>query len=38
VTGGWAREFDDPMVLPDGRVLRTLFGVGNYIPELSPDE
>jgi len=35
---GWAREFDDPIVLRDGRVLRTLLDAGNYIGALSRKE
>jgi hypothetical protein len=26
-----ARRFDDPIALPDGRVLRTLRDAGNYV-------
>jgi hypothetical protein len=33
---GWSREFDDPIVLTDGRVLRTLLDAGNYVVALSP--
>ncbi len=32
---GWARDFEDPIVLPDGRVLRTLLDAGNHIQALS---
>jgi len=35
---GWARKFEDPIVLPDGRVLRTLLDAGNYIEALPPKE
>jgi hypothetical protein len=28
---GWAREFDDPIALPDGGTLVTLLDAGNYI-------
>jgi hypothetical protein len=28
---GWAREFDDPIALPDGGRLVTLLDAGNYI-------
>jgi hypothetical protein len=31
---GWAREFDDPIGLPDGRTLRTLRDAGSYITNL----
>jgi len=27
----WSREFDDPMILHDGRVLRTLRDAGHYV-------
>jgi hypothetical protein len=33
---GWSREFDDPIALTDGRVLRTLLDAGNYVVALSP--
>jgi hypothetical protein len=26
----WSRAFDDPIPLPDGRVLRTLHDAGHY--------
>ena len=35
---GWAREFEDPIALADGRTLRTLLDAGNYIDGLSPKE
>src|ERR1700751_3645110 len=31
---GWSPAFDDPIALPDGRVLRTLRDAGNYIAKL----
>jgi hypothetical protein len=31
---GWAREFDDPIALPDGSTLVPLLDAGNYIIEL----
>ena len=31
---GWAREFDDPIALPDGGTLVTLLDAGNYIVGL----
>ena len=31
----WSRMFDDPISLPDGRVLRTLHNAGHYITALS---
>jgi hypothetical protein len=31
---GWQREFDDPIVLPDGRVLRTLRDAGEFVAGL----
>jgi len=30
----WSRPFDDPIVLPDGRVLRTLHDAGHYATAL----
>ena len=35
---GWHREFEDPIILPDGHVLRTLLDAGEYIQELSRTE
>jgi hypothetical protein len=35
---GWAREFEDPIALPDGRALRTLLDAGNYIEVLPRKE
>jgi hypothetical protein len=35
---GWHREFDDPIILPDGGVLLTLLDAGEYIQELSRKE
>jgi hypothetical protein len=31
----WSRAFDDPIELPDGRVLRTLRDAGHYVTALS---
>jgi hypothetical protein len=31
----WSRAFDDPMELPDGRMLRTLRDAGHYVTALS---
>ena len=31
---GWSRAFDDPIPLPDGRILRTLRDAGHYIASL----
>ena len=30
----WSRQFDDPIVLPDGRMLRTLLDTGHYVTAL----
>jgi hypothetical protein len=30
----WARAFDDPIPLPDGRKLRTLADAGHYVTAL----
>jgi hypothetical protein len=30
----WSRHFDDPITLPDGRVLRTLGDAGHYVAAL----
>ncbi|WGS18647.1 MULTISPECIES: hypothetical protein [unclassified Bradyrhizobium] len=35
---GWRRQFDDPIVLPDGRVLVTLHHAATYITELPKKE
>jgi hypothetical protein len=35
---GWPREFDDPIVLPSGRVLMTLMDAGDYIAKLPKAE
>jgi hypothetical protein len=35
---GWAREFEDPIVLPDGRKLVTLRDAPTYITELPKKE
>ncbi len=32
---GWQREFDDPILLPDGRTLTTLADAGHFIAGLS---
>ena len=31
---GWRREFDDPVTLPDGRVLKTLRDARHYVAGL----
>lgn len=31
---GWARRFEEPIKLPDGRALATLRQAGDYITEL----
>lgn len=33
---GWARKFDDPILLPDGRKLATLRDAALYITKLMP--
>ncbi|BBC00195.1 hypothetical protein [Bradyrhizobium elkanii] len=35
---GWRRQFDDPIELPDGRVLVTLHDAASYIQKLSKAE
>jgi hypothetical protein len=30
----WSRAFDDPIPLPDGRVLETLHDAGHYVTAL----
>ena len=35
---GWAREFEAPIPLPDGRTLRTLRDAGDYITKLPKAE
>jgi hypothetical protein len=35
---GWQREFEDPIELPDGRVLVTLHDAATYITELPKKE
>jgi len=35
---GWDRTLDDPILLPDGRELRTLRDAGNYIASLPKAE
>jgi hypothetical protein len=32
---GWQREFENPIPLPDGRMLTTLLEVGKYITTLA---
>jgi len=34
----WARPFDDPVLLPDGRELVTLRDAGDYITSLPKAE
>lgn len=34
VDRGWNRPFDDPIALPDGRMLRTLGDAGHHIAGL----
>ncbi len=34
----WSSEFDDPIVLPNGRKLLTLKDAGNYITKLPKAE
>jgi hypothetical protein len=31
---GWSHPFDEPIPLPDGGELRTLFDVGRYVDAL----
>jgi hypothetical protein len=38
VPRGWRREFEDPIELPDGRVLVTLRDAATYITELPKKE
>jgi hypothetical protein len=38
VTRGWAREFEDPINLPNGRKLLTLRNAGGYITKPSKAE
>ncbi|MFB9267511.1 hypothetical protein ACFFWD_30940 [Bradyrhizobium erythrophlei] len=35
---GWQRKFEDPIELPDGRVLVTLHDAATYITELPKKE
>jgi hypothetical protein len=35
---GWSREFDDPIVLPEGENLRTLRDVATYVTGLPKKE
>jgi hypothetical protein len=35
---GWQRKFDDPIPLPDGRMLVTLKDAGDYITSLQKKE
>ena len=30
----WTRPFDEPIALPDGRLLRTLLDAGRYVAKL----
>ena len=34
----WSRAFDDPITLPDGRVLKTLHDAGHYVTALPKTE
>ena len=34
----WARDFDEPIALPDGRALRSLRDAGDYITKLPKAE
>lgn len=34
----WSRSFRDPIVLPDGRILKTLQDAGEYIAALPKKE
>ena len=38
VEKGWRRQFDDPIVLPNGRKLVTLEDAGSYITKLPKAE
>jgi len=31
---GWSWAYDDPIEIPDGRVLRTLREAGHYVTQL----
>ena len=33
----WSRSFDEPILLPDGKMLNTLRDAGNYIIALPPE-
>jgi hypothetical protein len=35
---GWSREFDDPIVLPEGEKLRTLRDAATYVTGLPKEE
>ncbi len=35
---GWKRNFDEPILLPDGRTLVTLLDAGDYIAALPKKE
>jgi hypothetical protein len=35
---GWSREFDDPIVLPEGEKLRTLRDAAPYVTDLPKKE
>jgi hypothetical protein len=37
-TLGWSREFDEPIVLPDGRQLVTLRDAASYVTNLPKKE
>jgi hypothetical protein len=37
-TEGWAREFEDPIILADSRMLRAVLDALNYIEALSRKE
>jgi hypothetical protein len=34
LTKGWQRRFDDPITLPDGRLLKTLRDAGEFVARL----
>jgi hypothetical protein len=38
VTPDWSRQFDDPVILPDGHKLITLKDAGSYITKLPKAE
>jgi hypothetical protein len=37
-SGGWKREFEDPIPLPDGRMLITLRDAADYVTSLPKKE